>query len=109
MGSFSHSKIKKKLKRCQKRVLSIILRKRVDRFNYVEVLSKLELESLEVRRDNALKKFGRKLFLSNRFRYFLPSLIDIDSTRTLRNRSRIMTLPKFKHDRLKKLYHSLCG
>jgi len=88
-----------KLERCQRRALSIIERSRVDHNNYNEILIKLKLESLSVRRNSALKSFGRKLFFSSRYRNFLPPLTDINNHRTLRSRCRIIISDVSKHNR----------
>jgi len=91
-----------KIERVEKKCLSIICRKRVDRFNYDETLIELKLEALAVRRDNALHRFGFKLFFS-RYLYFLPPLINPDSSnrRKLRNRPQLLVEPSCKTDKYK--------
>ena len=89
------------LERCQKRVLSAILRKRVDRENYQQVLKDVGIPILEERRLKCLIKFGRGLFISRRFRQFLPSFITTESHRVLRSRKGIFCMPTYKNNRYK--------
>jgi hypothetical protein len=100
-GPCLNSKLARRIERCQKRVLSAIMRLTVNRDNYTEVLSQLKLGSLENRRDKSLVKFGRGLFISQRFRVFLPPSISHDSKRVLRNRKCIFVEPFIKHNRYK--------
>ena len=85
-GSCIPVKLVNKLERCQKRALSIILKKKIDRFNYNEVLDEVKLESLSVRIGKAQLKLGNKLFISKRFRNFLPKISDLDNRKVLRKR-----------------------
>ena len=98
-GAGLNDKLSSKIERVQKRALSIILRKKVDRNNYDEIMEELKIASLSIRRELALSKFGRKLFMSKRFRNFLPQLVDSSSQRKLRNRKEIMHQPCYKNER----------
>ena len=100
-GSCLNSKLTNQLERCQKRVLSAILRKRVDRENYQQVLKDVGIPSLEERRSKCLIKFGRGLFISRRFRQFLPNFITTESDRVLRSRKGILCMPTYKNNRYK--------
>lgn len=72
-----------KLEKVQKIALSIILRKRVDHTNYIDVLNSFKIESLEMRRDISLKKFGFKLIIG-RYSVFLPEFGTGSSSMMLR-------------------------
>ena len=100
-GSGLNDKQIRKIERCEKIAFSVILRTKVDRFNYSEVLTKLGLESVTKRRELALVKFGRKLLLNKRFRYFLPQFNSSEKSRCLRSKSAFIE-PLYKHDRYKK-------
>lgn len=89
-------KLINKLERVQKRALSIINRKRVDRFNYEEVLELHKIESLESRRNTALEKFGFKLLIG-RYNYFLPLFTDNQNLRSLRSQKDIIVQPYIKN------------
>lgn len=90
-------KLAQKLERVQKRALSIILRKKVDRENYEEVLNLYKIESLAVRRSTALQKFGFRLLIG-RYRHFLPGFSNINTrSQSLRSAKDLFYQPCIKN------------
>src|ERR1700742_773711 len=57
------------------------------------------MEKLSIRRDSALNKFGKKLFLSKRYRNFLPDLNIANNYIKLRNPKPVFYQPINKHVR----------
>lgn len=74
----------------EKKALSIICRKKVDRSNYEEALKECGLESLQERRTSALRRFGFNL-IQGKFKHFLPSIQVISSN--LRSRKGVLLAP----------------
>jgi hypothetical protein len=98
-GPGLNNKLCNKMVRFEKRCLSIISRKWVDRNNYESVLKGLKLEGIVVRREGAFVKFGRKLLFSKRYRGFLPKLEVGASARVLRSRKNILYQGIIKNNR----------
>jgi hypothetical protein len=79
------AKLVSKMERVQKRALSIILRKRVDHLNYDDVLNSVKIDTLLIRRNDALERFGYKLMIG-RHSYFLPEMLVENSGMKLRKK-----------------------
>ena len=99
-GSNLSDKLKIKVEKCQKRALSMILKLKVDRKNYCQILDDLNLETLEKRREKSLMRFGRGMFISKRYRRMLPAGASTHF-RTLRRRQALLVEPVTKRDRYK--------
>jgi len=80
----------KRLVRVEKKALSIICRRKVDRQNYEEALNECGIQSLQDRMKMATNKFGLQL-IQGKYKHFLPSIEVVETS--LRSRKGILKAP----------------